>query len=257
MSSSSRRLAAVLFDLDGTLIDSEPAWFASERRLVELYGGTWTDEDALAQVGNPLLVSAENLRAAGVDLPADQIVELMLDDVVRSIRGELRWRPGAAELLTELSSAGVPCALVTMSYRRLAEAVVAALPPDTFAALVVGDEVSHGKPHPEPYLRAVDALAAPASRCVVIEDSVLGVTSGEAAGCVVLAVPHKVPIAPGPGRTIVDSLTDVDLATLETLISRSERTRHTSSSGVVGEGRSSAPGTPAPDLGSATPGCRP
>jgi beta-phosphoglucomutase-like phosphatase (HAD superfamily) len=110
-----------------------------------------------------------------------------------------------------------------MSYRRLAEAVLSALPAGLFSAVVVGDEVTHGKPHPEPYLKAVAALAAPAQRCVVIEDSVLGVASGEAAGCVVLAVPHKVPIAPGPRRTIVDSLTEVGLDSLEVLVSRAAK----------------------------------
>lgn len=220
---SPQRLEAVLFDLDGTLVDSEPAWFASERRLVALHGGTWTDEDALAQVGNPLLVTAEHLRAAGVDLPPEEIVELMLNDMVASIHEEVRWRPGALDVLTELTSAGVPCALVTMSYRRLAEAVLGNLAPNTFAAVVVGDEVSSGKPHPEPYLKALHALETHPNRCIVIEDSVLGVASGEAAGCHVLAVPHQVPIAPGPGRTIVDTLADVDLTLLETLVFRVEK----------------------------------
>ena len=127
--------------------------------------------------------------------------------MIARVRQEVPWRPGARELLAQLRAAGVPCALVTMSYRRFVEPVLAALPPDTFAAVVTGDRVDQGKPHPEPYLRA----AAPSSgwtrrTCLAIEDSNTGCRSAEAAGCAVLAVPNHVPVLEGPRRTFADSL---------------------------------------------------
>jgi HAD superfamily hydrolase (TIGR01509 family) len=202
--------AAVLWDLDGTLVDTEPYWMASEYALVAAHGGQWSDEHAHAIVGNPLPVSAQYLRThGGVDLPVDQIVQTLLDGVVARVAEHLPWRPGAEPLLTELVAAGVPCALVTMSYRRLAETVVAQLPAGTFTALVTGDEVTEGKPHPEPYLKAAALLGVPPQECVAIEDSIPGVSSAEAAGVPVVAVEHLVPIPAIPGRLVVRGLAGV------------------------------------------------
>ncbi len=207
--------AAVLWDMDGTLVDTEPSWIAAEHALVGRHGGTWSDAHAHAIVGSDLLTAAAYIRRhGGVDLLPEQIVDLLLDEVVAAVLRHVPWRPGARELLTELVTLGVPCALVTMSYRRLAGAVVDALPPGTFAALVTGDEVTRGKPHPEPYLAAAAALGVDPARCVAIEDSPPGVASAEAAGVPVLAVPHVVAIPPGPGRTVRASLVGLRAADL-------------------------------------------
>jgi HAD superfamily hydrolase (TIGR01509 family) len=212
--------AAVLWDMDGTLVDTEPYWIECERELVGRYGHEWSDEDAHALVGNPLLVSAAYIRERGhVPLEPEVIVEQLLDGVVERVRRHVPFRPGARELLTRLLAAGVPCALVTMSYRRFTDAVVEALPPGAFAAVVAGDEVTRGKPHPEPYLTAAARLGVAPGECVAIEDSPTGVASAVAAGVPTLAVEHLVTIAPGPGRTIVHSLetwTPEDLAKLTT-----------------------------------------
>jgi HAD superfamily hydrolase (TIGR01509 family) len=197
----------VLWDLDGTLVDSEQYWMAEEFALVAAYGGQWSQQHAHAIVGQDLLVSAAYLRAhGGVDLPEEQIVQTLLDGVARRVREHIPWRPGAHELLAALGDAGIPCALVTMSYRRLAEAVAAALPPGTFATLVTGDEVGNGKPHPEPYLEAAARLGVAPADCVAIEDSPTGVASAEAAGVPVIAVQHLVPIPRGPRRRVVSTL---------------------------------------------------
>jgi len=199
--------AAVLWDMDGTLVDTEPYWIAEEFALVEAHGGSWSHEHAHALVGNDLIVSARYIRQHGsVELEPEQIVELLLDGVVRRVKEHIPWRPGARELLEALVLEGVPCALVTMSYRRLAEAVVTSLPPGTFRTLVTGDEVSKGKPHPEPYLVAAARLGVAAADCVAIEDSPTGVASAEAAGVPVIAVEHLVPVADGPGRRVHSSL---------------------------------------------------
>jgi HAD superfamily hydrolase (TIGR01509 family) len=202
--------AAVLWDMDGTLVDTEPYWMACERELVAEFGGQWSEDDARSIIGFDLIEAAEVLRdRGGVDLDPHTIVERMLDGVVARVRERVPWRPGARRLLTELNELGVPCALVTMSWRRLADAVVEALAPITFQAVITGDAVGHGKPHPEPYLRAAAALGADPTECVAIEDSPTGVTSAASAGCVVVAVPNLVPLEAGPGRFVVPTLKQV------------------------------------------------
>jgi HAD superfamily hydrolase (TIGR01509 family) len=207
--------AAVLWDMDGTLVDTEPSWIAAEHALVARHGGSWSDEHAHAIVGTPLLVGAEYIRRhGGVDLPAEVVVEQLIDQVVADVRRAVVWRPGARELLLELRAAHVPCALVTMSYARLADAVVSVLPAGTFAAVVTGDEVRHGKPHPESYLTAAARLGVPPGECVAIEDSPPGVLSARAAGAAVVAVPHVVPVPPGPGIVVLDTLEGLSAAGL-------------------------------------------
>jgi len=216
---SGHGLAAVLFDMDGTLVDTEPYWYASEYALIEKYGGSWNDRHAAALVGNALIDSATYIRdVGGVPLEPAEIVERLLDDVVAATQKTVPWRPGARVLLERLRTAGIPCALVTMSYARLAQAVVSQLPAGTFAAVITGDVVDRGKPHPEPYLAAAAALGAAPADCVAIEDSPPGVASAEAAGCRVLAVPHMVPIPPAPNRTLVPSLTLVDVDSIVGLV---------------------------------------
>lgn len=203
--------AAVLWDMDGTLIDTEPAWMAEEQALVESHGGTWTREQALALVGNDLRVSARILREQGdVDLPPEEIVDRLLAGVVARVRQDPPWRPGARELLADLRAAGVPCALVTMSWRPLVEPVLAALPHGTFDVVVTGDRVEFGKPHPEPYLHAARLLGVEPARCLAIEDSNTGARSAAAAGCRVLVVENHVPVAPGEGRVFLPTLVGLD-----------------------------------------------
>jgi HAD superfamily hydrolase (TIGR01509 family) len=199
--------AAVLWDMDGTLVDTEPYWISAEHAIVEEAGGVWSDEYAHQLVGNDLLVSAQFIRDhSPVDLEPVQIIEDLLERVIAQVREHVPWRPGAVELLTDLGEHGVPSALVTMSWRSLAEAVLAALPEGTFAAVVTGDEVEHGKPHPEPYLAAATALGVAVEDCVAIEDSPTGVRSAVAAGVPTLAVPHVVPVPLTVGAVQVPSL---------------------------------------------------
>src|SRR5690349_12022374 len=193
--------------MDGTLVDTEPYWIEVEYALVDEFGGTWTQADALELVGNDLLVSGAYLRDhGGVDLEPEVIVERLLDGVIARIRERVPWRPGAVELLAALQQAGVPCALVTMSYQRFVAPVLAALPVGTFATVVTGDAVTVGKPHPEPYLTAAAILGVDAHDCLAIEDSNTGAKSAEAAGCTVLVVPNHVPVLDGERRVFRDTL---------------------------------------------------
>ncbi len=199
--------AAVLWDMDGTLVDTEPYWIQAEFDLVAEFGGTWTDEDAHTLVGSALLTAAAYIRErGGVDLEPAEIVERLLARVIAGVSGHTPWQPGAKSLLAELVAAGVPCALVTMSYASLAGAVIEQLPAGTFSAVVTGDQVTHGKPHPEPYLLAAEQLGVDPAHCIAIEDSPTGVASAEAAGCVTVAVPHVAHVEPAAGRILIDTL---------------------------------------------------
>ena len=197
--------------MDGTLINSEPYWMAAETELVEAHGGRWTQQDGLGLVGNALDASARVLRAAGVDLGVDEIVDLLVERVRSQVLGRVPWQAGAHRLLSDLVAAGVPSALVTMSFRRLADAVVSGAPPNAFAAVVCGDEVKYGKPDPEPYLRAAAALGVDVTRCVAVEDSPAGVASALSSGARTIGVRVMVPIERRPGLSRIGSLADLDL----------------------------------------------
>lgn len=209
---------AVLWDMDGTLVDTEPYWIATEFELAERYGGTWSEEHALTLVGFDLLDSGRYIREhMGIDLEPAEIVEQLLDGVVARVEEEVPWRPGARELLADLNGAGVPCALVTMSYRRFVAPVLAALPESTFAVVVTGDAVTRGKPHPDPYLRATDELRLDPADCLAIEDSNTGARSAESAGATVLVVPNHVPVLEGGRRVFRDTLVGLSAADLGAL----------------------------------------
>ena len=204
--------AAVLWDMDGTLVDTEPYWIETEFELAERHGGTWSHEHALNLVGNDLIASGRYIREhMDIDLAPAQIVEELLDGVVARVGERGPWRPGSVDQLAGLGEAGIPCALVTMSYRRFVAPILDQLPADTFGAIVTGDAVSNGKPHPEPYLRAAALLGVDAGSCLAVEDSNTGARSAESAGCTVLVVRNHVPVLEGERRVFADSLAGLDL----------------------------------------------
>ncbi|MGI3783745.1 MAG: HAD family hydrolase [Janthinobacterium lividum] len=220
-----RRPAALLWDFDGTLADTEPLWIEAEYELIGSLGGTWSDEHAHQLVGNSLIDSGSYiLHTIGrPDLAPEWVVEQLITRVVaRLASGDLPWRPGALALLEASSQAGIPCALVSASYRVLLDAALAALPPGTFVASVAGDEVERGKPHPEPYERACAVLGVEPRDCIVFEDSETGARSGNAAGALVVAIPNHVPIPDAPRRVQVTSLADVDLEGLGRLLDEAD-----------------------------------
>ena len=207
--------AAVLWDLDGTLVDTEPSWLAAEFALAARHGATWSADHGEMLVGSDLLTSGRYIRHhMGLTLTPEQIVDELLDDMVASVEQGVVARPGALELLAELRARDVPCALVTMSYRRMVDPILAQLPPRTFGAVVTGDEVRYGKPHPEAYLTAARMLHAAPGQCIAIEDSATGAASAQAAGTRVVVVPNRVAVPPGPGRVVISTLHGVSVAGL-------------------------------------------
>lgn len=207
--------AAVLFDMDGTLVDTEPYWMMAETELVAAHGGVWTAEDGLQCVGMGLEDAAKIFQARGVTLPVDEIIQWMTDRVLEQVHVEVPWRPGARELLADLKREGVPTALVTMSMHRMATTVADAFGFEAFDVIVGGDDVSRPKPHPEPYLHAARLLGVDILDCVAIEDSVPGLASAVASGAVTIGVPLHAALEPGERHTLWQSLegtTAADLA---------------------------------------------
>ncbi len=208
--------AAVLWDLDGTIVDTEPLWMGAETELAVSYGRTWRDEDAFDLIGSDLLTAGAILKSKlGIDdMTPRQIVDYLIARVVAGLQGEITWRPGAVELIRSLADESVPQALVTMSWHEIADPFGKLLPFDT---VVSGDQLERGKPHPDPYLLAAERLGVDPADCLAVEDSPTGAASASAAGCRVLTVPHIISIPPGPRRLTVPTLARVTPTALRTL----------------------------------------
>ncbi len=198
--------AAVLWDMDGTLVDTEPNWLVAQSALVREWGGEWDPANSQLLIGQGLHHSARILRAHGVELPEDEIIERLTTSVLEQIEHELPWRPGARELLLALREEHVPTALVTMSIGRMARRIASATGFDAFDVIVAGDEVEHAKPHPEPYLRAAELLDVDPAECVAFEDSAPGLASAVAAGTIAVGIPHLMPLTDDAGYEIWPTL---------------------------------------------------
>jgi HAD superfamily hydrolase (TIGR01509 family) len=210
--------AAVLWDMDGTLVDSEEYWLSSEQNLAKEFNGSWDAQDGLDLIGMSLYDSSQVMKdKMGLDLEPEEIIQRLTDDVVAQLTVSIPWRPGARELLLELKKRGVKTALVTMSMKRMADSVAAQIPFKAFDVIVAGDMVTHGKPHPEPYLLAASMLGVKPEDCVAFEDSNTGLTSAEAAGTKAIGITNIVPITLRPGRTIWPTLEGVTLKDLRKL----------------------------------------
>ena len=207
--------SAVLWDLDGTIVDTEPLWMAAEHALAAEHGKIWTEEDGLALVGNSLIASGHYIREKlEIEMSAEDVVDYLVAQLAADLSKHIDWRPGARELIEALDSAGVPQALVTMSYAAIADPVAASLP---FKAVVTGDIVSRPKPYADPYLLAAELLGVDAGQCLAIEDSGTGAASANAAGCDVLVVPHFVNVPEADRRIQIPTLegiTPEDLSNL-------------------------------------------
>ena len=212
---------AVLWDLDGTIIDSEPYWLIAERNLVDSFGGEWSVADGFALVGSGLPNAALSVQARGVDLSIDEIINRMVDDVNVQTAHQIPWRPGARELIASIHDAGIPQLIVTMSYRSTAEHIANEL--GVFVGLITGDEVDNPKPHPEPYQWGAALAGFAPSDCVAMEDSKPGSESAIAAGCVTIAVPMHVPLPESENYTLWHTLVGRDVSHVSEVFAQSKR----------------------------------
>ncbi|MEZ0342245.1 HAD family hydrolase [Mycobacterium sp. pV006] len=211
-------MRAVLWDMDGTLVDSEKLWDISLQALYRRLGGVLTPEVRAATVGGS---SETVIGIVYADLGLEPDPDAMAESAawVHDYTGELfaqglPWCPGARELLDALGEEGIPMALVTNTLRGLTERALDSIGRDYFSVTVCGDEVPTGKPAPDPYLRAAELLGEKPADCLAVEDSVTGTAAAEAAGCAVLVVPNEIPVPTGPRRRHADSLDQLDVTDL-------------------------------------------
>jgi HAD superfamily hydrolase (TIGR01509 family) len=208
-------IEAVLFDMDGVLVDSEPVWYDVEMALVESMGGAWSKEDQAKCIGGTVdWFCRYVIELTGSTRTPEDVEAEILASMAARFTDALTIHEGALELVDAVRALGARTALVTSSYRSLVDPALHWLGTHRFDAVITGDEVTNGKPHPEPYLAACRAVGVEPAAAVVIEDSVSGVRSAEAAGCTVVAVPSVTPIEPTDRRHVVASVAAIDPAWL-------------------------------------------
>lgn len=210
--------AAVLWDMDGTLIDSEPYWLASESAFAAAHDSSWGQDDGLGVIGMSLYESSKLIKErVGSSLEPQQIIDQITDGVLSQLERSIPWRPGARELLKLLRDNNVKTALVTGSMHRMAKKVADQIGFEAFDVIIGGDDVVMGKPHPESYLKAASILGVDPTHCVALEDSLTGITAAEAAGTKAIGIAHIVEIPAAEGRILWPTLKGVQMDDLRAL----------------------------------------
>ncbi|KJS58776.1 HAD family hydrolase [Streptomyces rubellomurinus] len=208
--------AAVLFDMDGTLVDTEQLWWQAAAELAEELRHPLTEQDAPEVLGQAVEHTAAHLhRVSGTELSEAELAARLGESFAGKVAAETVPRPGALALLAALRDAGVPAALVSASPRRVVDLVLSAIGGDWFATTLAAEDTPRTKPAPDPYLAAAERLGLDPAVCLAVEDTPTGVTSASAAGCAVLAVPSTDVAMPAGGRiTLLASLEQADLTLL-------------------------------------------
>ena len=187
--------AAILFDHDGTLVDTEPVWAAAKVALAAEFGGTWTEQDTLDCLGLSMQFTLDRLRERGVNLPDEEINNLLVAKVHETLAQQpVEFLPGIERFLSEVREAQIPAAVVTNATTSVARHTANAAPEGTFSVIIANDETTHPKPNPQPYLLAAERLGVDPTQCVAIEDSPSGVRSATAAGMRVIVVPGELEV---------------------------------------------------------------
>ena len=197
---------AVFFDMDGLLVDTEPYWLETERELMADFGVIWQSEDQLYCLGGPMQKVGDYMSSLAQNRESSEWFAEELIDRMATKFENITLMPGVADLLDEIAALNLPTALVSASPRRLVDAVLASFPVSPFTATISANDVTRGKPHPDPYLKAAAILGINITRSLIIEDSPTGVTAARASGAFVVAVPHIAPVEPAVRSTIIDTL---------------------------------------------------
>ena len=201
------RPKAVFFDMDGTLIDSEPLWFENEVKLMAQFDYAWTSDDQMKCIGGPIQKTGNYMSAKvnGQNNP-QFFIESLISMVSSDFEKRITFMPGALELLKALSENGIKLALVSASPRQMLEATSRVLGGKYLELLISSDDVIEPKPNPECYLKAAAFFGLDISQCLILEDSGTGVASGRASGAKVVAIPHLIEILGDEQVVVVKSL---------------------------------------------------
>lgn len=205
-------MSAILFDMDGTLIDSEPLWLESEIEIMAELGCHWDQQDQINCLGGPMEKTEKYMQERSKNIRPFGYFAKQLDDVMEhKLSTKLELIPNAIEILNECKKFDIKVALVTASTGRLMRAALRRFPTGIFDTTVSHDDVNRSKPDPEPYLLAAKTLGEEIDNCVVIEDSLTGVQSGLTAGAQVIGIPHLIRLPRNPNLRIVESLSEINI----------------------------------------------
>jgi len=187
--------SAVFFDMDGLLVDSEPLWLETETQLMAEFGYHWSASDQAFSLGGPLdRVGNYMSDLIGGQRDGESLMLEMIDRMIAKFEKGLSFMPGAIELIDDLQSHGISLTLVSASPRTLVDAALTNFEINPFSKSISSNDVKVSKPDPEGYLLAATSGGHDITNCLVLEDSLTGVTAAKASGAWVLAVPHLVPI---------------------------------------------------------------
>jgi HAD superfamily hydrolase (TIGR01509 family) len=216
-SADKRFYSAVFFDMDGLLIDSEPLWLESETQMMAQYGYEWLESDQAACLGGPLdRVGNYMSTLIGGKRDGASLTSEIIERMVEKFQGELPLMAGAFELIQDLRENNVELTLVSASPRSLVDAALQNFAINPFIRSISSDDVKVSKPDPEGYLLAASSGGHEITNCLILEDSLTGVTAAKASGAWVLAVPHLVPIEKNGRVDVTTSLANWDFQKLAT-----------------------------------------
>ena len=206
-------MSAILFDMDGTLINSEPLWLETEIEVMAEVGCHWDEQDQINCLGGPAERTERYMQERSQNIKPYGYFINRLHEVMRTkINNELDLIPNALSLLKGCKDAGIKTAFVTASSRDLMTIVLKRFPPGTFDVVVSRDDVEKSKPDPAPYLLAAKQLSVDILKCLVLEDSLTGVQSGLSSGAKVIGIPHLVQMSEHPNLRVISSLDEITLS---------------------------------------------
>ncbi len=211
--------AAVLWDMDGTLIDSEPIWIQQEYELMASLGVTWSDQDAIHCVGGPMTRVDAYMRskldeATQQLFPPMALTEQLLLRMADQMNQGVDFALGAENLLKEFKALGIKQGLVSASSRQLVDAAINSIGSGYFEVTIADNDVEISKPNPEGYLKAAARIGVDIEDCLILEDSITGTTAAIQSGAYVIGIPHVAELPTGPKVVHINSLVGTNVASI-------------------------------------------
>jgi len=203
-------MSAILFDMDGTIIDSEPLWLQAEIQVMAELGCHWDEQDQINCLGGPMERTEKYMQDRSGNVKPYGYFGQRLNEVMKlKFVKDLELIPNALELITKSKEVGLKTALVTASGRELMNSALTRFPENSFDIAISRDDVANSKPHPEPYLMAAERLKVKIDECLVLEDSMTGVRAGLDSGAQVVAISHIISIANEENLRVISNLSEI------------------------------------------------